>query len=211
MYKYMKQMLNNICLQRNALFIDCEELANTRNQSDMITTLAKQVGYFPIFTWISSISNVLETAVVASTGQKGGFTSSPETQIRKILEAVAVAVGQVNSKEKAREARSQGKSQSFIDSIKHWFDLHLQNPKEKKHSGTGNEKDAMRADIPVIIIDNFMYRETPQNQMLWNELADFAALLVENEVAHVVFISSNVGVQKVLSRGKRKIQSLLLA
>lgn len=187
---------------RNNLFIDCEELANARNQSDMINILAKQVGYFPVFTWISSINNVLETVVVATTGQKGGFTSSPETQIRKILEAVAVAVGQVDQKEKAREARSQGKDRSLLDSIKHWFDLRLQSPKDKKRSSADGEKDPMQADQPVVIIDNFMYRETPQNQILWNELADFAALLVENEVAHVVFISSNVGVQKVLSRGK---------
>lgn len=57
-------------------------------------------------------------------------------------------------------------------------------------------------DIPVVIIDGYMSREKgPHAKEFWTYLADWAAVLVENHVAHVIFISNNVTASKPLSKG----------
>lgn len=57
-------------------------------------------------------------------------------------------------------------------------------------------------DIPVVIIDGYMSREKgPHAKEFWTFLADWAAVLVENHVAHVIFISNNVTASKPLSKG----------
>lgn len=197
---------------RNKIFIDCEELAGTRNQSETTAALAKQLGYFPVFTWVASASKLLETVVVASTGQKTtGLMSSPDAQIRKILETAAIALRDVKGTH--RQEQEQDK-ESATSSLLETLRRRLQNLLLQKNDDT-TEKVARDLDqeekkgphdagenIPVVVIDNFMYRETAKNELLWEELANFASLLVENEVAHVVFVSSNVGVNKILSKGK---------
>lgn len=60
-------------------------------------------------------------------------------------------------------------------------------------------------DIPVVIIDGFMSREKgPHSKELWTFLAEWAAVLVENHLAHVIFISNNVSASKPLSKGTAK-------
>ena len=60
-------------------------------------------------------------------------------------------------------------------------------------------------DIPVVIIDGYMSREKgPHTKEFWTYLADWAAVLVENHVAHVIFISNNVTASKPLSKGNLK-------
>jgi len=57
-------------------------------------------------------------------------------------------------------------------------------------------------DIPVVVLDGFMSREKgPHARELWTFLAEWAAILAENHIAHVVFISNNVAASKPLSRG----------
>lgn len=56
------------------------------------------------------------------------------------------------------------------------------------------------AEIPIVVIDAYMTKDKESHE-LWDHLAKLAALLVENRVAHVVFVSSNIGIIKHLSRG----------
>lgn len=58
-------------------------------------------------------------------------------------------------------------------------------------------------DIPVVVIDGYMSREKgPHAKELWTFLAEWAAVLVENHVAHVIFITNNVAASKPLAKGK---------
>ncbi|ORY96952.1 RNA12 protein-domain-containing protein [Syncephalastrum racemosum] len=177
--------------RRNKIIINCEELANSRSMTDVTTALAKQLGYFPVFTWVSSMSNLLETVVTATTGQKAGLSSSPDTQIKRILETAAVALRDVTPKERSKERHEDTSHLSIIETVKKWF---------VRDDGEEPSPEDVRGEIPIVVFDNFMYKETAFNSQLWTEMAEFAALLVENEVAHVVFVSSNVSVNKVLSR-----------
>jgi hypothetical protein len=55
-------------------------------------------------------------------------------------------------------------------------------------------------DIPVIVIDSYMTKDI-ENNGIWEHLAKLASTLVENRIAHVIFISTNVGIVKHLSKG----------
>jgi hypothetical protein len=167
----------------------------------MIKDLAKEVGYFPVFTWISSISGLVDTVVTATTGQKAGFTTSVDAQIRAILETVAIALGEIvpSEKEARRRATEDAERENIMSRIKSLI-LGHKAQKYEYHEKSDDENSDVK-NIPIVVIDNFMYRETAKNTMLWDELADWAALLIENEIAHVVFVSSNAGVMKVLGKG----------
>jgi len=75
--------------------------------------------------------------------------------------------------------------------------------KPKKKKGKEESKGCDPDDIPVVVIDGYMSREKgPHAKELWTFLADWAAVLVENHVAHVIFISNNVTASKPLSKGE---------
>jgi hypothetical protein len=74
---------------------------------------------------------------------------------------------------------------------------------EQEADGDGDgDHDKDHTQLPIVIIDNYLYRESSVNTALWDELAEWAALLVENGIAHVVFVSANVGITKSLGKGE---------
>ncbi|KAL9553734.1 hypothetical protein MBANPS3_003159 [Mucor bainieri] len=192
--------------RKNKLFIDCEAVGSGRNQSDMTKNLAKEVGYFPVFTWVSSMSGLIDTVVAATTGQKTGLSTNPDSQTKAILETVAIALRDVvpNEKEARKRAEEEAERENFLERLKSL----VTGRKAKRNASTDDEKSSEEADedkvdeksIPIVVIDNYMYRETTKNAKLWEELAEWAALLIENEIAHVVFVSSNAGVMKTLGK-----------
>ncbi|KAG0247597.1 mitochondrial escape protein 2 [Mortierella polycephala] len=71
----------------------------------------------------------------------------------------------------------------------------------KKRKEDGESEWCDPDEIPVIVIDGYMSREKgPHAKELWTHLADWAAVLVENHVAHVIFLSNNVAASKPLSK-----------
>lgn len=77
--------------------------------------------------------------------------------------------------------------------------------KVKRHRRETNSDDKdVECDpdeIPVIVIDGYMSREKgPHAKELWTYLADWAAVLVENHIAHVIFLTNNVTATKPLSK-----------
>ncbi|KAI8390823.1 RNA12 protein-domain-containing protein [Radiomyces spectabilis] len=187
--------------RHNKLFIDCEQLVSTRNKSEMTKLLAKQVGYFPIFTWVASTSSLMETVVTAATGQKTGLSSSPDSQMKGILETVAIALRDIVPKEKASRHSDLKKQESVLTRLQHWVLEHVSKEHhEKKEENYDEDVDDVRDAIPIVVLENYMHRETGKNAQLWDELAEWASLLVENEIAHVVFVSSNVSISKVLTK-----------
>lgn len=172
----------------------------------MTKTLAKEAGYFPIFTWVSSISGVMDTVVAATTGQKANFASSPDSKMKDILETVAVALRDMIPSEKEARLQTKKKQQTKWKKVKN-----LVLNKKSNTARENEEEDEDELDqkcIPVVVIDNYMYRETSKNAILWEQLAEWAALLIENSIAHVIFISSNASVMKALAKGKEKEKNL---
>ncbi|KAI9027400.1 RNA12 protein-domain-containing protein [Phycomyces nitens] len=206
--------------RRNKILIDCEELSNARNKSELTKMLAKEVGYFPLFTWISSMSGLIETLVTATTGQKAGLSTSPDSQIQDILETLAISLREIAPKQrpdKSQKDKPSGKKGIFDQLLDF---INFSDAKEKVHtleekaSLHSNKEDSYnKEDIPVVIIDNFMYRETAKNSSLWEELADWSSILIENEIAHVIFITANPSATRLLSKSLpgKSFSSIILA
>lgn len=189
--------------RRNKIFIDCEDIGNGNNPSEMTTTLAKQVGYFPVFTWATSMSGLIDAIVTATTGQKSGLSTTPDAQIKSILETVAMSLREIVPSEKEARERAEEEAQRK-DIISKLKALVTGEKPKYVHKGKEEEKQEDDKNIPIVVIDNYMYRETTKIEGLWDEIAEWAALLIENEIAHVVFISSNAGVIKELGKCKSR-------
>jgi ABC-type ATPase involved in cell division len=56
---------------RRALTIDCRALQNATSDSKLITALAKQTGYWPVFSFLNSFNQLIDLASVGLIGQKG--------------------------------------------------------------------------------------------------------------------------------------------
>ena len=53
-----------------AMVIDCDELFKGGSDSSLLSSLAKQTGYWPLFTFVNQISGLLDMAAVGLIGQK---------------------------------------------------------------------------------------------------------------------------------------------
>ncbi|KDQ13211.1 hypothetical protein BOTBODRAFT_188730 [Botryobasidium botryosum FD-172 SS1] len=91
-------MLGNVLKKgdRKVLTIDCAEINKAiASDSALVTELAKQTGYWPVFSFLSSLNNVIDIASVGLIGQKVGFSSSVENQLKDILAAVGTGLKRV--------------------------------------------------------------------------------------------------------------------
>ncbi|KAG1819493.1 RNA12 protein-domain-containing protein [Suillus subaureus] len=90
---------------RKALVIDCAELNRATSDTRLVSALAHQTGYKPIFTFLNSVNNMVDIATVGLIGQKG-FKSSLEDQLKQILEVTGTALKKVNHSLRASAQRA---------------------------------------------------------------------------------------------------------
>lgn len=163
----------------NILYIDCDKLVKSRTDSQFISNAAHEVGYFPVFPWLNSFSNVIDLGVQGLTGQKSGFAESKDVQFRNILSSVLIAVRNISlSGYKAiigsGENATPVKEEDFLQ----------QHPEKK----------------PVIVIDRFSTtNKSESNAFVYKELADWTAMLISMNLAHVIFLTEDVGTSQFLS------------
>ncbi|KAG2115212.1 RNA12 protein-domain-containing protein [Suillus discolor] len=81
---------------RKTLVIDCAELNRATSDMRLVSALAQQTGYRPIFAFLNSVNNMVDIATVGLIGQKAGFKSSLEDQLKQILEVTGTALKKVN-------------------------------------------------------------------------------------------------------------------
>jgi hypothetical protein len=53
------------------LIIDCAELLRANSDTRLIEALSRQTGYWPVFTFLNSMNNLIDLASVGLIGQKG--------------------------------------------------------------------------------------------------------------------------------------------
>ncbi|EIN07712.1 hypothetical protein PUNSTDRAFT_114198 [Punctularia strigosozonata HHB-11173 SS5] len=82
---------------RKALIIDCNELFKKSSDSQLVGALAEQTGYWPIFTFLNSASNLLDLAAVGLIGQKAGLSTSLTEQLKQVLDITATALHRVSA------------------------------------------------------------------------------------------------------------------
>ncbi|KAI5800243.1 RNA12 protein-domain-containing protein [Peziza echinospora] len=165
--------------RKNLLVIDCEPIVEAHGDSATIAAAANQVGYRPVFSWMNTITSLLDLAAQGTIGTSAGFSQTLEIQFNKILQNASVALRQVALADK--EDSGKGASANSVESDEDYLIMHP----EKR---------------PVVVIDNFLHSQGVEGQMVYDRLSAWAALLVEANVAHIIFLTNDGSFSKSLSR-----------
>lgn len=160
--------------RKNVLVVDCEPINEAHGESATIAAAAAQVGYRPVFSWMNTISSVIDLAAQGTIGTSTGFSQTLENQFNKILQNTGVALKQIALEQKSNNERDEHMSD----------DEYLSAHPERR---------------PIVVIDNFLHVEG-NNSIIFDRLADWAALLVSSNVAHVVFLTNDITFSKSLAR-----------
>ncbi|KAL6243560.1 mitochondrial escape protein 2 [Rhinocladiella similis] len=161
----------------NKLIIDCKKIQEARGDSATIAAAAAEVGYRPVFSWMNSISSMIDLAAMGTIGTKTGFSETLDTQLAKIWGNTTTALKKI----------------------------------ALSHRNKNDEKDAQMADDewleahpeyrPVVVIDNFLHKNNEgSSSIVYDKLGEWAATLTTQNVAHVIFLTTDVSFSKSLSK-----------
>ncbi|ROT43568.1 RNA12 protein [Sodiomyces alkalinus F11] len=160
--------------RKNVLVIDCKPIVEARGESGTIKNLAQSVGYRPVFSWANSMSSLVDLALQSTTGVKAGFSETLESQVTKILHTSAAALKEVSLSGRQKDDKDADISD----------DAYLEAHPDKR---------------PVVVINNFLHK-SDESTIVHEKMAQWAALLVQNNVAHVIFLTSDTSYPKTLSK-----------
>lgn len=158
---FVKKCLDN---HPNTLVLNCSEMVG-KGEYKMISNLSHQVNFFPTFGQLGQLTQIIDTMITAATGAKAGLASSNDSDIKKILECITIAV--------TRITESQVKNRK----------------KQIKMAENNENMKISEIDYPIIVIDEFLGKESAKESFIYEILCNWAAVLSESRVAHVVFVS----------------------
>ena len=170
------ELLMNKALEnrKDVLLIDCKPIVEARGETSKIKHLAQAVGYRPVFLWANSVSSLIDLAVQSTTGVKAGFSENFDSQLNKILYTAATALKQVALCERSKKDKDANLSD----------DAYLEAHPEQR---------------PVVVIDNFLHKAEDQ-AIIYDKISEWAASMVQNSAAQVVFLTSDPSYTKLLSK-----------
>lgn len=158
------------------LVIDCKPIQEARGDSQTIAAAAAEVGYRPVFSWMNSISSMIDLVAMGIIGTKSGFSETLDTQLAKVRSTTFTALKQI-----ALAPRKKDKTDAQMPDDK-WLEAH---PEHR----------------PVVIIDNFLHKNYEASaNMVYDKLGEWAAVLTTQNIAHVIFLATDVSVSKPLSK-----------
>ncbi|KAF3902056.1 hypothetical protein AA313_de0209727 [Arthrobotrys entomopaga] len=157
------------------LVFDCEPVQERQGDANIIRATAAQVGYRPVFGWLNSINSWIDLAAQGTIGTAAGLSETLETQFSKILQNTGTALKQI-----ALSERTKIDKDAMLNDDE-WLEAHP----EKR---------------PVVVIDNFLHRNDAVGEKIYQRLSDWAALLVQANVAHVIFMTNDVSFSKQLAK-----------
>lgn len=157
------------------VLIDCKPIQDARGDAATISAAAVQVGYRPVFSWLNSLSSFIDMASQGVIGTKAGFSETLDAQLSKIWASTARALKQL-----ALEAKQSDEKDSQLSDAQY-----LESHPDRR---------------PVVIIDNFLYRQTSETSLVYVKLAEWAAALVTEDIAHVIFLTPEPSFARSLSR-----------
>ncbi|KAK2038631.1 hypothetical protein LZ31DRAFT_507647 [Colletotrichum somersetense] len=160
--------------RKNVLVIDCKPIIEARGESATIKHLANAVGYKPIFAFLNNISSMIDLAVQSTTGVKAGFSETLESQVVKILHTTAEALKEVSLAGRDKDEKDADLSD----------DAYLEARPDKR---------------AVVVIDNFLHKNEGSS-IVYDKVAEWAAAMVQNNVAHVIFLTDDTAYSKSLSK-----------
>lgn len=115
------------------LIIDCKPLQEARGESATITAAANSVGYKPVFSWMNSISGMIDMAAQGATGVKTGFSETLDSQLSKIWNTTTNALRQIALDKRHKTDKDAGLGDD------EWLEAH---PEHR----------------PIVVIDNFLHK-----------------------------------------------------
>lgn len=160
--------------RKNTLVIDCKPIQEARGDSATIGVAAREVGYRPVFSWMNSMSSLVDLAAQGTIGTKTGFSETLDTQLDKIWQNTSTAL-----KKTALQARKKADKD---------FDL-----------GDDEYLEAHPERRPVVIIDNFLHK-SQENSLVYDKISEWAASLTTTNIAHVIFLTNDVSFSKSLGK-----------
>lgn len=158
------------------LVIDCKKIQEARGDSATIAAAANEVGYRPVFSWMNSISSMIDLAAMGTIGTKTGFSETLDQQLSKIWNNTATALKQVALSHRKRDDNDANLADDD------WLEAH---PEHR----------------PVVVIDNFLHKSNEGGAALvYDKLAEWAARLTTSNIAHAIFLTTDVSFSKSLSK-----------
>lgn len=160
--------------RKDVLVLDCKPIVEARGEAATIRKLAFQVGFRPVFSWTNNISSLVDLAIQGTTGVKASFSENLESQIVKILQTTASALKEVSLASKKKSDKDAALSE----------DAYLEAHPERR---------------AVVVIDSFLHKGDEMG-VIYEKIADWAAALVQSNVAHVVFLTNDTSFSKPLAK-----------
>lgn len=159
--------------RKHTLLIDCKPIQEARGDSSTIGAAAAEVGYRPVFSWMNSLSSLIDLAAQGTIGTKTGFSETLDTQLAKIWQNTATALKQIALENRSKDDKDAGLSD----------DEYLEAHPERR---------------PVVVIDNFLHK-SQEDGMVYDKISEWAARLTTANIAHVIFLTTDVSFSKSLS------------
>ena len=124
---------------------------------------------------------------IGTIGQKAGFTETLDTQIRKILNTTGTALKAVAVRNKPHPEKGQPqlRDEDFLEVLL---------------LPTFEEADCKQnpQHRPVVVIDHFLHK-AENASAIYDNIARWATALIEGNIAHVIFLTTDVGYAKSLA------------
>lgn len=140
----LDQALKN---RSHKLVIDCKPIQEARGDSATIRAAAAEVGYRPVFSWMNSISGMIDLAAQGAAGVKTQFSETLDSQLSKIWNNTASAL-----KDIALEGRKRDDKDANLSD-----DEYLEAHPEKR---------------PVVVIDNFLHK-SQEGSIVYDKIAEW--------------------------------------
>lgn len=160
--------------RKDVLIIDCKPVVEAKAESTTIKKLAGQVGYRPVFSWANQLSSLIDLAIQGTTGVKSGFSETLDSQLNKILENTAAALKRVSLADRKKDgADAKMSDDAFLEA----------HPERRA----------------VVVIDNFLLKNE-ETSIVYDKLSQWSAALVQANIAHVIFLTSDASHSKPLAK-----------
>lgn len=160
--------------RKDILVIDCKPVVEAKGESTTIKKLASEVGYRPVFSWANQLSSLVDLAIQSTTGVKSGFSETLDSQLSKILSNTAAALKKVSlSDRKKDDADAHLNDDAFLEA----------HPERRA----------------VVVIENFLLKNE-ERSIVYDKLSEWAAALVQANIAHVIFLTNDSSYSKPLSK-----------
>ncbi|KAM5539125.1 hypothetical protein V8D89_007348 [Ganoderma adspersum] len=237
---------------RKAVIIDVAQLSKASSDTALVAGLASQTGYWPVFSFLNSVNNVIDMASVGVIGQKAGLSSSLTDQLKSILDVVARGLSRGNNAQRVYREKRAKQAQRDAERVEEnkaiqekilkglWHDGRVDavsgngvmselgvgverfGDSDADHPDTAGDEKAGSpivvedfkqrqkrfedveavSSMPVVVIKNFEAKGPGgvRKEELLNVLAQWAATLADNKIAHVIVVSDNRENVKALAK-----------